>query len=420
MAQTSIKKIKLMTILGTRPEIIRLSEVIKKADSLPDLAVEDASMSFDDRYKMTFFKSIVSDLTVISLFNVDRHHRTNGFDASSVLVDNKDKNYVLRYKLIKDDSGSLSIKMHLISNDEKVFIKNYRIKNSKMYMFISHTIAYDINKFMGQPSVAWMKRKVIFSRVVAPKKSELIIADYTLTYQHVIVKGGFNLFPKWANKAQTSFYYSALDERKPTLKHVDILTGKIKTIKSSDGMMICSDVSPDGSKLLLTMAPNGQPDVYMYDVNNKKISKITKYAGIDVNAQFMNKNTIIFVSDRMGYPNIFSKNLETDLVEQMIYYGKSNAACSTFGPYIVYKSRETSNSFGRNTFNLHLISTETDFIRRLTAVGINEFPRFSIEGDAIIFIKNYKAQSSIGIIRLNHNKNYLFPLKSGRIQSMDW
>lgn len=104
----------------------------------------------------------------------------------------------------------------------------------------------------------------------------------------------------------------------------------------------------------------------------------------------------------------------------MVYYGKSNVACSAHGEYIVYKARETSHAFAKNTFNLHLISTKTDFIRRLTATGVNEFPRFSKDGDAILFIKNYKSQSSIGIIRLNHNKNYLFPLKYGKVQAMDW
>ena len=104
----------------------------------------------------------------------------------------------------------------------------------------------------------------------------------------------------------------------------------------------------------------------------------------------------------------------------MVYYGRSNSACSSNGEYIVYKARETSNAFESNTFNLHLISIKTDFIRRLTATGVNEFPRFSADGDAILFIKNYKNQSSIGIIRLNHNKNYLFPLKYGKVQSMDW
>jgi len=395
-------------------------EVIKKVDSLPSLAVEDSSSDNDETFKMKFFKSIISDLTVISLFNVDRHYRKVNFEADEVNVANKDMNYVVRYRLTNNDNGALGIELKMLSNNEITFSKNYKIRNPKMYMFVSHTIAYDINKFMGKPSVEWMKRKVIFSRVTSPKKSELVIADYTLSYQHTIVKGGFNVFPKWANKEQTAFYYTALDAKRPTLKHVNIKTGKTKNIKSSDGMMICSDVSLDGNKLLLTMAPNGQPDIYMYDSKTKKTKRITKYGGIDVGAQFMDKETIVFISDRMGYPNIFSKKLGYSSVEQMVYYGKSNSACSTHGSYIVYKSRESSNSFSGNTFNLHLISTETDFIRRLTAVGVNEFPRFSVDGDAIIFIKNYKQQSSIGIIRLNYNKNYLFPLKYGKVQSMDW
>ncbi|MCK4975189.1 MAG: Tol-Pal system protein TolB [Sulfurimonas sp.] len=396
-------------------------EVIKKVDSLPSLAVEDASISFSNKFKMKFFRSLVADMNVISLFNVDRSHRTVDYDASEVVYENKDIDYVLRYKLRKDDRGALNIELKILNKNNIVFSKNYKVNNPKIYMFVSHTIAYDINKYMGEPSVEWMKRKVIFSRVVAPKKSELVIADYTLTYQHVVVKGGFNIFPKWANKAQDSFYYTSLDEKKPTLKYVNIRTAKSKIIKSSDGMMICSDVSDNGKKLLLTMAPKGQPDIYLYDVNTRKTKRLTRYGGIDVSGQFVGKEKIVFVSDRLGHPNIFSKGINSHGgVEQMVYYGKSNAACSAFGEYIVYKARESSNAFSRNTFNLHLISTETDFIRRLTAVGVNEFPRFSVDGDAIIFIKNYKAQSSIGIIRLNHNKNYLFPLKYGKVQSMDW
>ncbi|MCW8894234.1 MAG: Tol-Pal system protein TolB [Sulfurimonas sp.] len=395
-------------------------EVIKRVDSLPTIAVEDSSESYDNKFKMKFFKSLIADLNVLSIFNVDRYHREVKYDANEVAYENKDMDYVLRYRLVKSDNGSLNVNLKILTKNDTVFVKNYKINNPKIYMFVSHTIAYDINKFMGEDPVEWMKRKVIFSRIIAPQKSELVIADYTLEYQHVVVKGGFNIFPKWANKEQTAFYYSSLDEKKPTLKYVDIKTAKSKVIGSSDGMMICSDVSDDGSKLLLTKAPNGQPDIYMYDVNTKITSRLTKYGGIDVSGSFMGKDSIVFVSDRLGYPNIFSKNINSNSVEQMVYYGKSNISCSTFGEYIVYKSRETSNAFANNTFNLHLISTETDFIRRLTAVGVNEFPRFSVDGDAIIFIKNYKAQSSIGIIRLNHNKNYLFPLKYGKVQSLDW
>jgi len=394
-------------------------EVIKKVDALPSIAVEDASVNYDETFRMRFFKSLVADLNVISLFNVDRHRRITHYNNTDVLVENKDMDYVLRYRMSEDDSGALNIIMKLLQNNEEVLLKNYKVSKQDIYMFISHAMAYDINDFMGEPSVEWMKRKVLFSRIVSPQKSEIVIADYTLAYQHVIISGGFNVFPKWASRAQNAFYYTSLDAI-PTLKHVDIRQSKVTSIISSDGMMICSDVSDDGKTLLLTMAKKGQPDIYTYNTKTKKYKRETFYSGIDVNAQFMDRNTIVFISSRLGYPNVFSKRLDTNEIEQRVYYGRSNSACSAHGEYIVYKARETSNAFSKNTFNLHLISTKTDFIRRLTAVGVNEFPRFSKDGDAIIFIKNYKSQSSIGIIRLNHNKNYLFPLQYGKLQSMDW
>ncbi|MDH4943643.1 Tol-Pal system protein TolB [Sulfurimonas sp. C5] len=394
-------------------------DVIKKVDSLPSLALEDASVNYDDTFKLQVFKSLVADLNVISIFNVDRHHRLANFNDTDVLVENKDVNYILRYKMEEDDNGALQISIKLLQNTEEVFAKSYRVGKQELYVFVSHAIAYDINEFMGEPSVEWMKRKVIFSRIVGPKQSEIVISDYTLRYQHVILKGGFNVFPKWADNRQKGFYYTSLDG-KPTLKFVNITTGKIESLISSDGMLVCSDVSTDGNTLLLTMAPKGQPDIYTYNVKTKKTKRVTTYSGIDVNAQFMSKDKIVFISSRLGYPNVFSKRLDSNEVEQLVYYGKNNSACTAHGEYVVYKARETSNNFSENTFNLHLISTKTDFIRRLTATGVNEFPRFSKDGDAIIFIKNYKNQSSIGIMRLKYNKNYLFPLRYGRVQSMDW
>jgi len=395
-------------------------EVIKKADALPTLAIEDSSVSYNSSFKLRFFKSLVADLNVISLFNVDRHHRVVPYNASSVLVANKDMEYVLRYKIFEDDNSAMNLRMQLFQGGSEVFSKSYRVSRKEIYMFVSHAIAYDINAYMGEKPVSWMKKKVIFAKVIAPKKSEIVIADYTLTYQHIIIKGGFNLFPKWANKEQNAFYYTSLNSDKPTLKYVDIQTASVKTLLSSDGMMICSDVSNDGNHLLLTMAKDGQPDIYLYDVKKHTYKRETTYSGIDVSGQFMNKDTIAFVSSRLGYPTIFTKNLLTNEINQVVYYGKSNISCSAHGNYIVYKARESSNAFSQNTFNLHLVSTQTDFIRRLTAVGVNEFPKFSKDGDSILFVKNYKGQSSIGIIRLDVNKNYLFPIKSGRIQSMDW
>ena len=86
----------------------------------------------------------------------------------------------------------------------------------------------------------------------------------------------------------------------------------------------------------------------------------------------------------------------------------------------MYSSRETNEDFSRNTFNLYLVSTKSDFIRRLSANGINQLPRFSKDGETIMYVKHESNQSALGIIRLNYNKTLLFPLRGGIIQSMDW
>jgi len=395
-------------------------EVSKQADSLPSLAIEDASIDFDEGFKMKFFKTVVADMNVLALFNVDRHRNQVDFESSSVAVQNKDMQYVVRYKLSADGSGALNLTMKVLKMGANVFSKTYKVGNKNTYMFISHGMAYDLNQFMGEPSIEWIKRKVMFSRIVSPRKSEIVIADYTLAYQHVILKGGFNVFPKWANKEQSAFYYTSLDGNIPVLKHIDLRKSKITDVISSDGMMVCSDVSDDGKNLLLTMAKEGQPEIYTYNIATRKYKRETVYGGIDVNGQFMDNNNIVFVSSRLGYPNVFSKNLRTGEIEQRLFYGRNNSACSANGDYIVYKARETSAAFGYNTFNIHLISTKTDAIRRLTATGMNEYPKFSKDGDAVIFVKTYKGERSIGIVRLNHNKTFLFPIKNGKFQSIDW
>ncbi|RUM64545.1 MAG: hypothetical protein DSZ03_04090 [Sulfurimonas sp.] len=297
-------------------------EVIKKADSFASLAVEDATESFETVASRQFFKNIVSDMNVLSLFNVERKHYINNYNDSSVSSETRPFDYVLRYRLRHDDSGHIVVDMKLLHRESVMMEKVYKMSKKNLLVFVAHSIAYDINDLMGAVPVEWMKKKVIFSKLTSPGRSEIVISDYTLTYQHTMIKGALNVFPQWANKEQSAFYYTSLAGDIPTLYKLDLRSGKKTKIITSDGMMICSDVSDDGRKLLLTMAPSGQPDIYLYDTVTKQKKRLTRYSGIDVNGQFMEENKIAFVSNRLGYPNIFSKKLNGGGVEQMVYYGQ--------------------------------------------------------------------------------------------------
>lgn len=54
----SIDKLRLMTIIGTRPEIIKLSEIIKKADLFFDQIIVHTGQNFDYQLNEIFFKDL--------------------------------------------------------------------------------------------------------------------------------------------------------------------------------------------------------------------------------------------------------------------------------------------------------------------------------------------------------------------------
>lgn len=400
-------------------------QIIKKKRTLPMISVSIDNTVSNKAISNKVASLVQKDLIVSGHFNNSDIKFDNNFN-DTVEFKTIGSNGIDLYLLLQTKNSLqkgiiINTKLYDINTKQLVLSKSYSTSNKTRYPFLAHKISIDINKYLNAPSINWMDKFVIFARYSKSRKSQIVIADYTLTYQKIVVSGGLNIFPKWASKKQENFYYTTYKYGKPTLIKQNLYTRKIDKILSSDGMIVCSDVSSDGKKLVLTMAPNSQPDIYIYNTETKLKKRITKYRGIDVGGSFVENDTkVVFVSDRLKYPNIFAKSVDGGGVERLIYHGRNNSQCTTYKDYIVYSSRETRNEFSRNSFNLYLISTKTDYLRRLTINGRNQFPKFSSDGESVLFIKNDSRGSHLGIIRVNYNKSFLFNLKSGKLQSIDW
>ncbi|WP_273403422.1 Tol-Pal system protein TolB [Campylobacter avium] len=378
--------------------------VTNESVSLPKIILKDSSELSDKTLKNNFYNILLNDLKVSSNFEV----LTSGDEKA---------NYVFEYFLAKSGTN-LNLRVIIRADGKEKSNKTYSLSSLEQYPFLAHKGVKDSVKELGLAPVEWMDHKILIARANGSRKSQIIMADYTLTYQKVIVGGGLNLFPRWANKEQNAFYYTAYDHNIPTLYLYDLNKNKANRILSSGGMLVASDVSRDGSKILVTMAPNDQPDVYLYDLNKKMLQKITNYSGVDVNGNFIeDEKKIVFVSDRLGYPNIFIQGIGASSAEQLVFHGRNNTAVSTYKNYLVYSSREPEQ---RGVFNIYLMSTKSDYIRQLTANGKNLFPRFSSDGGSIVYIKYLGSETALGVIRVNANKSFHFPLKVGKIQSIDW
>ena len=371
------------------------------------------SIAFSKEYVITKY---IENKPVINIqFNGPKQVKTI-LDMDLKVLDHFDINESSPYKFIFNyNKQTKTLEVDYVKNDKTILIKKYRSNSYAFFPFLVHQAIYDINEYFKLPSAKFLIRKVIYSLLVAPKEANIYLADYTLSYKKRLIAGGLNIFPKWADEKQTTIYFTKY-ERLPVLYKFNIYTGKLQKILSSQGMLIVSDVKDN--KLLLTLAPNGSPDVYLFDTKTKKLNQITHYKGIDVNGKFWGNN-IIFISDRYGNPYVFQKDLSTGAVSRVLYQGKNQVGVDAFNDKLVISTRESSNAFKPNTFNLFLVNANDDSLKRLTMNGQNMFPNFSVDGNSIMFIKRVNFLSKIGIIRLEENKVFYYPLRK-TLQSFDW
>jgi len=381
------------------------------------IALEDGSSAINNK----FFNILLSDLKLSGHFLSDSKHNRGDFSSNFITPVLKSKEYVIKYSLTQNSGTKLLVRLLKASNGKEIFKKSYAIPTTAKAPFLAHKAVSDINDVLKYPSISWINRYVIYARYTGAKQSEIILADYTFNYQKSIVRGGLNLFPKWADTKQQSFYYTSYAGVIPTLYKLNIYSGSKSKIASSEGMIVCSDVKVNGSKILVTMAPDAQADIFEMSASGGGKKRITSFNGIDVSGKYAdNESRIVFISNRLGYANVFKKSLSGRGVSQVVYHGRNNNAVDAHGSKIVYSSRESKKSFGNNTFNLYLTSSSGSGTRPLTTTGTNQFPHFSTDGSVIQYIKHRGGSSSIGYINLKSKQSLLFPLGGKKIQSIDW
>ncbi|WP_033618722.1 Tol-Pal system protein TolB [Helicobacter pylori] len=396
-------------------------DIIKTIQKLPKIEVR-YSMDNDANYALKLHEVLANDLKTSQHFDVSPNKEQGAINYAE-LKDKKVELVALVSVAVENGNKISRLKLYDVNTSALVKTFDYPILSTDLYPFAAHNMAIVVNDHLKAPSIAWMKRLIVFSKYIGPGITNIALADYTMRYQKEIIKNNrLNIFPRWANAEQTEFYYTQYGERKPMILKYNIQKATHEKITSSQGMAVVSSVSSDGSKILMSLAPDGQPDVYLYDTHKKTSTKITRYPGIDVSGVFLEDDkSMAFVSDRSGYPNIYMKKLGLkESAEQLLYEGRSNESIDAYKDSIVYVSRENLNEFGKTVFNLNLITLNSKYIRRLTVNGSNQMPRFSIDGKNIMYIKKTPQEYAMGLILLDYNQSFLFPLKNVKIQAFDW
>ena len=160
----------------------------------------------------------------------------------------------------------------------------------------------------------------------------------------------------------TFFSYRNLSSGlKPSVYLYELPTGKIDILGEFDGMSFAPRFSPNGKKLIMSLAENGSTNIFVMDLNSKKLKQLTRGRSIDTSPSYSpDGKKIVFNSDRSG--------------GQHLYVMDSNGR----NPKRI--------SFGRGSYAT---------------------PVWSPRGDYIAFTKSYGGRFYIGLMRPNGSEERL-------------
>ena len=106
----------------------------------------------------------------------------------------------------------------------------------------------------------------------------------------------------------------------PRVYLLDIETGIQEVVGNFPGMTFAPRFSPDGKKIIMSFAKDGNSDIYTMDLENRLVERITEDSSIDTSPSFSpDGKYICFNSDRSGLQQIYTmKSDGTELKELVL------------------------------------------------------------------------------------------------------
>jgi len=220
---------------------------------------------------------------------------------------------------------------------------------------IGHIISDDVYKrITGEDG--YFDSRIVYISEAGPatnRSKRLAIMDQDgQNHRYLTDDGTLVLTPRFSPTAQEVTYMSYKNGQ-PRVYIYNIDTGRQEVLGDFPGMTFAPRFAPDGTKVVMSMAQGGNTDIYQLDLRTKQSRKLTDSPGIDTAPSFSpDGRQITFESDRGGTQQIYVMDANG-----------GNARRISFGP------------------------------------GRYASPVWSPRGDLIAFIKMNGGQFSLGVIR---------------------
>lgn len=240
----------------------------------------------------------------------------------------------------------------------------------------------------GLPGIASTQIAFISSRTGS---KEVWLMDYDGANQHPITSlKTISLMPRWspdASRIAFTCYQPLNGVVNAQICMYSMDAGKVISFPRFRGTNSAPAWSPDGTQLMFSSSMQGNPELYVTDVNGSKPKRLTFFTGGSTSPAWNPKTgqSVVFVSDRGGIPKLYMMNADGTNVTMLDLPDKGyliDPAWSPNGQVLSFSWRRPDGNY-----DIYVMDPTSQQIINLTpnSGSRNERPSWAPDGRHIVF-----------------------------------
>lgn len=319
----------------------------------------------------------------ISQFDATPWRQTGATFVVRAQISKEDRNYVLSGYVFNADSGKLA------------FQKDYRTRRND-FTVLAHKFGDNIVELVtGQLGLFSTKIAYVY-QAPGSKKKEVWAMDFNGRNSVPLVQNKrVNLSPQWTADGRTIVYTSASTTHWNLWK--TSLQGKSSQITDVPGSALGPAMLPNGRDMVVSLSKDGNPELYIIDLNGKIKKRLTKRREIDIAPSMSpDGNKVCFSSGRLGALHVFVLNLQNQAINRLTRVGTLNDSCAWHPKEnrILFSGMDTDREF-----DIFAMNDQGNNMERLTYdAKNNETPDWSPDGNLIVFSSRRTGRNEIYVM----------------------